>query len=47
VEREGRDAELDYVLDGDPDGGRLTVDAVIGFGVIEVRRMAPQRDLER
>jgi phage shock protein PspC (stress-responsive transcriptional regulator) len=47
VEREGRDVELDYVLEGEADGGRLTIDAVIGLGVIEVRRLAPERAGER
>jgi phage shock protein PspC (stress-responsive transcriptional regulator) len=47
VEHEGRDAELDYVLQGRSGGGTLTVDAVIGFGTIEVRRLAPARSAER
>jgi hypothetical protein len=47
AEHEGRDVRFDYVLQGRPSGGTLTVDAVIGFGTIEVRRMAPERDVER
>jgi hypothetical protein len=47
VEREGRDVELDYVLEGEAGGGRLTIDAVIGLGVIEVRRLAAERAAER
>jgi phage shock protein PspC (stress-responsive transcriptional regulator) len=41
VYRQGRDATLDHVLAGDPGGGTLTVEAVIGFGDIEVTRLAP------
>ncbi len=37
---------LDHVLGGDPGGGSLTVDAVIGFGNIEVIRLAPTLPVE-
>jgi phage shock protein PspC (stress-responsive transcriptional regulator) len=46
IHRQGRDEELDYVLEGEPGGGSLTVDAVIGLGDIEVVRMAPTRQIE-
>jgi phage shock protein PspC (stress-responsive transcriptional regulator) len=47
VEHEGRDVELNYVLEGRPGGGTLIADAVIGFGTIEVRRLAPARNAQR
>jgi phage shock protein PspC (stress-responsive transcriptional regulator) len=46
VHRQGRDEELEYVLEGDAGSGSLTVDAVIGLGDIEVVRMAPTRPIE-